>query len=48
MAKPNVETLGYYHASLRDEHEMLVALGWKPALRGLGMLVSLFGHEISR
>src|SRR3989442_4578367 len=26
---PNVETLGYYHASLRDEDEILVALGLK-------------------
>ena len=23
LAKPNVETLGYYHASLRDEHKIL-------------------------
>jgi len=29
VAKPNVETLGYYHASLRDEHEILVALGFQ-------------------
>jgi hypothetical protein len=26
MAKPNVETLGYYRASLRDGHEILVTL----------------------
>jgi hypothetical protein len=25
-AKPNVETLGYYHASLRDENEILATL----------------------
>ena len=25
-AKPSVETLGYYHASLRDENEILVTL----------------------
>src|SRR5437870_13130551 len=30
---PNVETLGYYHASLRDEDEIVVALDWKSALR---------------
>jgi len=29
----SVETLGYYHMSLRDEDQILVALGWKPALR---------------
>jgi hypothetical protein len=27
--KPNVETLGYYHTSLRDEHEILVALDFQ-------------------
>jgi len=27
-----VETLGYCQASLRDEGEILVALGWKPAV----------------
>ena len=25
-AKPNVETLGYYHASLRDKQEILAVL----------------------
>ena len=31
-AKPNVETLGYYQASLRDEHEIL--LTWYGFFRG--------------
>jgi len=29
MARLNFETLGYYHASLRDEHEILVAMGFQ-------------------
>src|SRR5258708_24589519 len=33
---PSVETLGYFHSSLRDqEPQILVALGFQPALRGL-------------
>jgi hypothetical protein len=32
MAKPDVKTLGYYHSSLRDEHETLVALPPLPPL----------------
>ena len=27
LSLPNVETLGYYRASLRDEEQVLVALG---------------------
>jgi len=32
MAKPNAEALAYSHASLRDEHEILLALDHRSAV----------------
>jgi len=33
-AKPNAEALGYFQKSLRDESEILVTLGLRPAVEG--------------